>query len=447
MAGCVTAPEVQMVPNFVHDADPPFFDTEPRDEMAPWWLHFDDDYLHGLIDAGLAASPSPKIAMARLSQAESNLAVAQSALWPLLQGRGSREDINFLGRDPDTRADLGAFELGWDFALWGKRRLEIEDAQQFREQRWFELQAVELALSTTIAETYYQIVELKTQDVLLTAQIEVSKDLERLIDARFRLGQAPANELYQQREQTTLLTQLKLVNDTKHGALEKSLDILLGDVPDTVPRVILCELPDPPELIALGTSEDLIRNRADIRAGYARLRQAAARVGISFAERLPTLQVTASLTTLADQKLSSEWSSLVLDLAVPIFTGGRLRATGKQAQFVLEEERQRYVELWLTALEEVTTLTWKHQQQQKVIKTLASRRGHAQKALDSARHRFVLGDQNYLNVLTALKGLQDADRSMITQRRQLISLWIQASESIGQSMCTLSSECKQNWRL
>jgi outer membrane protein TolC len=282
---------------------------------------------------------------------------------------------------------------------------------------------------------------------LLTAQIEVSKDLERLIDARFRLGQAPANELYQQREQTTLLTQLKLVNDTKHGALEKSLDILLGDVPDTVPRVILCELPDPPELIALGTSEDLIRNRADIRAGYARLRQAAARVGISFAERLPTLQVTASLTTLADQKLSSEWSSLVLDLAVPIFTGGRLRATGKQAQFVLEEERQRYVELWLTALEEVTTLTWKHQQQQKVIKTLASRRGHAQKALDSARHRFVLGDQNYLNVLTALKGLQDADRSMITQRRQLISLWIQASESIGQSMCTLSSECKQNWRL
>jgi outer membrane protein TolC len=102
MAGCVTAPEVQMVPNFVHDADPPFFDTEPGGEMAPWWLHFDDDDLHGLIDAGLAASPSPKIAIARLSQAESNLAVAQSALWPLLQGRGSREDINFLGRDPDT---------------------------------------------------------------------------------------------------------------------------------------------------------------------------------------------------------------------------------------------------------------------------------------------------------------------------------------------------------
>jgi len=449
-----------MVPDLVRGGAPSFFGNEPRGEIEQWWRYIDDDGLHRMIDTGLAGSPSPKIVMARLAQAESNLAVAQSTLWPLLQGRASREDIYFSGRDPDTRADLGSLELGWDFGLWGKRRLEIEDARQFREQRWFELKAAELALSTTIAETYYQIVELKTQEVLLTAQIEVSKDLERLIDARFRLGQAPANELYQQREQTTLLMQLKLVNDTMHGALEKSLDILLGDIPDTVPRVTLFELPDTPELIVLGTSEDLIRNRADIRAGYARLRQAAARLGISFAERLPTLQVTASLTSLADKTLSFEpsrslpqpsisntkWSGLVLDLAAPIFTGGHLRAMEKRAQLVLEEERERYLELWLTELEEVSTLRWKHQQQKKAIVTLAARRGYAQKALDAARNRFVLGDQNYLDVLTALRGLQEADRSMVSERRQLISLWIRASESIGQPMCNLSSNCKQNWQ-
>ena len=449
-----------MVPDLVRGGAPSFFGNEPRGEIEQWWRYIDDDGLHRMIDTGLAGSPSPKIAMARLAQAESNLAVAQSTLWPLLQGRASREDIYFSGRDPDTRADLGSLELGWDFGLWGKRRLEIEDARQFREQRWFELKAAELALSTTIAETYYQIVELKTQEVLLTAQIEVSKDLERLIDARFRLGQAPANELYQQREQTTLLMQLKLVNDTRHGALENSLDILLGDIPDTVPRVTLFELPDTPELIVLGTSEDLIRNRADIRAGYARLRQAAARLGISFAERLPTLQVTASLTSLADKTLSFEpsrslpqpsisntkWSGLVLDLAAPIFTGGHLRAMEKRAQLVLEEERERYLELWLTELEEVSTLRWKHQQQKKAIVTLAARRGYAQKALDAARNRFVLGDQNYLDVLTALRGLQEADRSMVSERRQLISLWIRASESIGQPMCNLSSNCKQNWQ-
>ena len=442
-----------MVPDSVRGGAPSFFGNEPRGEIEQWWRYIDDDGLHRMIDTGLAGSPSPKVAMARLAQAESDLAVAQSTLWPSLQGQASRKDVYLSGQEPDTRSDLGSLELGWDFGLWGKRRLEIENARQFREQRWFELKAVELALSTTIAETYYQIIELKAQEVLLTGQIGVSNDLERLIDARFRLGQASASELYQQREQTTLLVQFKLLNEARHEALEKSLDILLGNVPDTVPLVTSLELPDTPELIAVGTSEDLIRSRADIRARYARLRQVAARSGISFAERLPTLQVTASLTSLADRALSSvpsrsnnRRSVLELDLAAPIFAGGELRAREKQAQFALEEERERYLELWLTALEEVSSLRWKYQQQKKVMLTLAARRGYAQRALDAARNRFVLGDQNYLDVLIALRRLQEAERSMVSERRQLISLWIRASESIGQPMCNLSPNCEQNWQ-
>jgi outer membrane protein TolC len=442
-----------MVPDLVRGDAPSFFGNEPRGQIGQWWRYIDDDGLHRMIDTGLAGSPSPKVAMARLAQAESDLAVAQSTLWPSLQGQASRKDVYLSGQEPDTRSDLGSLELGWDFGLWGKRRLEIENARQFRDQRWFELKAVELALSTTIAETYYQIIELKAQEVLLTGQIGVSKDLERLIDARFRLGQASASELYQQREQTTLLVQFKLLNEARHEALEKSLDVLLGNVPDTVPLVTSLELPDTPELIAVGTSEDLIRSRADIRARYARLRQVAARSGISFAERLPTLQVTASLTSLADRALSSvpsrsnsRRSGLELDLAAPIFAGGELRAREKQAQFALEEERERYLELWLTALEEVSSLRWKYQQQKKVMLTLAARRGYAQRALDAARNRFVLGDQNYLDVLIALRRLQEAERSMVSERRQLISLWIRASETIGQPMCNLSPNCEQNWQ-
>lgn len=442
-----------MVPDLVRADARSFFGNEPRGEIGQWWRYIDDDGLHRMIDTGLAGSPSPKVAMARLAQAESDLAIAQSTLWPSLLGQALRKDVYFSGQEPDTRSDLGSLELGWDFGLWGKRRLEIENARQFREQRWFELKAVELALSTTIAETYYQIIECKAQEVLLTGQIGVSNDLERLIDARFRLGQVSASELYQQREQTTFLMQLKLLNDARHEALEKSLDILLGDVPDSVPRVTSLELPDTPELIAVGTSEDLIRSRADIRAGYARLRQVAARSGISFAEQLPTLQVTASLTSLADRALSSvpsrsntRRSGLVLDLAAPIFAGGELRAREKQAQFALEEERERYLELWLSALEEVSSLRWKYQQQKKVMLTLAARRGYAQRALAAARNRFVLGDQNYLDVLLALRRLHEAERSMVSERRQIISLWIRTSESIGQPMCNLSSHCEQKWQ-
>jgi hypothetical protein len=35
---------------------------------------------------------------------------------------------------------------------------------------------------------------------------------------------------------------------------------------------------------------------------------------------------------------------------------------------------------------------------------------------------------------------------MVSERRQLISLWIRASESIGQPMRNLSSNYEQNWQ-
>ena len=206
-------------------------------------------------------------------------------------------------------------------------------------------------------------------------------------------------------------------------------------------------VPSAPEQVGGGSPEDLIRHRADIRAGYARLRQAAARAGIRFAERLPTLQVTASLTSLADKAMTTEWVGYGLDLAVPLFTGGRLRGLEERALSELEEERQRYLQLWLTALEEVSTLKWQYQQQQKIIATLSSRRGHAQQARNAARNRYVLGDQNYLDVLTALRGLQEADRFLVSERRELITLWIRATESIGQPMCGDGSSCRQNWQL
>ncbi len=445
LAGCVSAPPVQTLPEPVRAMNAAAFGDVPRRETGAWWTQLHDDVLGELIAAGLAGSPSPRIALARLAQAEADLTVARSARWPMMQAIGSREVRDFSGSDPDTRSDLAGLDLRWDAGLWGKRRLEIERARQFREQRWFEHQAVALALSSSIAETYYQVVEQRTQSSLLAAQVRVSRDLETLIEARFRLGQAPANELYQQREQTAVLVQLQLVSDTRQALLEKSLDVLLGEPPDTMDRVMRVAVPDAPGDIGFGTPEELIRHRADVRASYARLRQAAADVGLRFVERLPALQVTASWTSAAGKALSSEWVGHGIDLAVPLFTGGRLRGLQARARHALEEARQHYLAQWLSALQEVSSLKWEFEQQQKVIATLTTRRGHARQALDAARNRYTLGDQNYLDVLTALRGLQEADRFLVSERRQLLTIWIRAMEALGQPMCAGDAACRESW--
>lgn len=453
VTGCVRAPQVQLIPAALENNKLSDVDTQRTGNY--WWRSLQDSELNSLIIQGLDQNPSAQIALARLAQAQTDLQIAKASRWPSVVASGTRNVQNFSDSQADTRSDLGSLDIGWDFGLWGKRRLQIQAAQQLQQALWFEHQSVALAISTSIADTYYRVVEHNRQSALLAAQIQVSQDLEQLIDARFRLGQASASELYQQREETSALQQLKLFNDTLQQTLEINLDVLLGQAPDDTPRVHKTYLPDALGPVVVADAQHLITHRADLRASYAELRQAASLAGIAFAERLPSLQVTASLTSLTSKAASSEWVGYTLDLAAPLFTGGQLRGLAQRALHQLEEARQRYLQVWLTALEEVNALKWRYQQQQQIIATLTQRQQFAQQALQAARNRYVLGDQNYLDVLTALRGLQQADRLLISEQRQLVTLWIGAVQATGQPMCDATggkssdtpATCKVNWQI
>ncbi|MEM7077612.1 MAG: TolC family protein, partial [Pseudomonadota bacterium] len=247
LAGCVGAPPVNYLPAEVgvlaeQATDAPIDDTT-------WWSRLDDAELSQMIEQGLQHSPSSRIALARLAQAEQDVRVATAARWPGLSATAARQARDFSDTTTDTRTDSAGVGFVWDADLWGKRRLQIEQTRQFYSQRWFEHQATRLALSTAIADTYFQIVAQRAQGDLIAAQVQVSRDLEALIEARFRLGQASADEYYQQREQTAQLLQLALNNETRRGVLEAGLDVLLGVPPDAQDRVRKAAVPSAPDLI------------------------------------------------------------------------------------------------------------------------------------------------------------------------------------------------------
>jgi outer membrane protein TolC len=112
-----------------------------------------------------------------------------------------------------------------------------------------------------------------------------------------------------------------------------------------------------------------------------------------------------------------------------------LHSLEQQSLEALEEERQHYFALWLAALEVVDSLRHQYQQQRKVIIALESRVRLSRKALDSARDRYILGDQNYLEVLIALRRLQDTDRSLIAEQLRLVTLWVELAEAAGRPLC------------
>lgn len=434
LIGCVSAPRVQPVPDALLEASSVEKQTITR-AMPFWWLSLQDETLTELIEIGLRESPTTQIALARLAQAKTGIDIAEANALPSLLGLGSRQSRNTSRANPDVRSSLGILSFSWNANLWGKQSLVVNKAHSFENERWFEYQSVLLALSADIAKTYFQIAAQQMSNKLLTDQLNVSEDLEELIEFRFRLGQASANELYQQRESTQTIAQLKIVGDTTLAMLEKRLDASLGRAPDSSPRVKDISLPSNLGMISTDEPRELIRHRADVRAGYARLQQVAAAAGIRFTERLPSLQVSANLTSLAEIESTTEWLGYGFDLTIPVFSGGRLHSLEQQSLEALEEERQHYFALWLAALEEVDSLRHQYQQQRKVIIALESRVRLSRKALDSARDRYILGDQNYLEVLIALRRLQDTDRSLIAEQLRLVTLWVELAEAAGRPLC------------
>ena len=432
--GCVNAPSVQPVPDALLEASSVEKQTEKKAKPF-WWLSLQDETLTELIELGLRESPTTQIALARLAQAKTGIDIAEANAFPSLLGLGSRESRNTSRDNPDVRSNLGTLVFSWNANLWGKQSLVVNKARGFENERWFEYQSVQLALSADIAKTYFQIAAQQMSTKLLTDQLNVSENLEALIEFRFRLGQASANELYQQRESTQTIAQLKIVGDTNLAVLEKQLDVLLGRAPDSSPRVKNVSLPSNLEMISTEEPKELIRHRTDVKAAYAKLQQVAAAAGIRFTEHLPSLRVSVNLTFLAEIASTTEWLGHGFDLTIPVFTGGRLHSLEQQSLEALEEERQHYFALWLAALEEVDSLKHQYQQQRTLIIALENRVRLSRQALSSASDRYILGDQNYLEVLITLRRLQDTDRSLIAEQLRLVTLWVGLAEAAGQPLC------------
>ena len=270
--GCVSAPRVQLIPEAVLSA-PGLNEGATQKTTLHWWLSLQDEMLDELIELGLEGSPTPQVALARFEQTQIGFEVIKANRWPSLLGLGSRDVRNISGTSSDTRSDLGVLGFSWDAGLWGKRRLEIENARQFKKQRWYEYQSVQLALSASIAETYFQIIEQQMQLALLNSQLEVSRDLERLIEARFSRGQSPVSDLYQQRESTQSLKQLKIDRETNIEVLEKSLDVLVGEVPDSNARVKTKSMPSKLKVIDARQQREQTKYRPEARLREAKPQQ------------------------------------------------------------------------------------------------------------------------------------------------------------------------------
>jgi len=295
-----------------------------------------------------------------------------------------------------------------------------------------------MSLAAQAAETWFQFQEARAQVRLLREQIATSRALLDLVKRRFGQGLATALDVSQQRRQLAgLLAQVPPV-ESRMATLRHQLDILQGLPPGRGPipgeGAAPAELPEPPPPPPTGLPSDLLVRRPDVAAARLRLVAADHRLGAALARKLPSIELSPRMGYQAGaaRDLFKNWIwTLAAGFTAPLFEGGRLEAEAARARAVKAERLQAFGKVFLQALGEVEDALVTEEKQREYIAALEGQVEAARSNLEEARSRYLHGLNDYLPVLTALSAYQQARRTMISARRELLSRRIRLYRALG----------------
>ena len=421
--------------------------TAPIDPT--WWNLFDDPQLTGLEQRVAAQNLDVRIATIRLAESRAQLGIVAASQLPTLESDASYQRVKasnngaFAGLStiaagtgasgqPGATAGgvkgaaLGSidiyqagFDASWEIDLWGKFRRGVEAAG---------------ANVTGSEET--------RRDTLLTSLAEVARDYLQLRGTQLRLQIAHDNvktaqqslDVTRQRAAGGVTTDLDVANasaqvnafaaqipslEQQQRQLINALSFLLGQPPQALagelgaPRAV----PPVPPRVPIGLPSELALRRPDVRAALAQLHAATATIGVAEADFYPSFTLTGSVGLQALQPwqmfdLASLLYAVGPSVSIPIFEGGRLKATLALRKEQEKEAAILYEKTVLNAWHEVDNALSAYDAEQRRRDQLVKAVEDNQRAVSLAQDRYAQGVSDFLEVLDAQRNLLATQQSL-----------------------------------
>jgi NodT family efflux transporter outer membrane factor (OMF) lipoprotein len=172
-----------------------------------------------------------------------------------------------------------------------------------------------------------------------------------------------------------------------------------------------------PPRVPVGLPSELARRRPDIRQAEAQLHAATADIGVAVADFYPSVKLTGSIGLQSVQP----WTMFNLDagnyaagpgITIPIFEGGRLKATLALRQAQQQESAIDYQKTVLSAWHDVDNALTAYQTEQSRRDQLVQAVAQNQRALGLAQSRYQEGVADFLQVLTAQQNLLSTQQQL-----------------------------------
>lgn len=410
-----------------------------------WWMLFDDSLLDSLVEAGLNNNYNVATAVRRIAIARAQLGSARAGYYPTLgvsagyvKGQQSGLTASRHGEAVGTGYFDGTLNLQWEIDVFGRITSQVKEKKAQVSVSRAERDAVELSLAAEICQTYIQMRVSQAKLALAHEHAERQMKALKIAKARFDTGLASmmdvdqANQVYY-----STVASIPTIESDIHTSMN-ALAVLLGKPAGTLHPLLekLNRLPSYRHLVRTGVPADLLRRRPDIIEAEKQVDVAAAALGITRKEWLPSLSVQASVGTQAHNagdlfKSNSLTYSVAPTLSWTIFDGLARKYATAAARQDMENAIDNYNQTVLTAAEEVDNSLATYFSDLKYIdamqQVVEASSGYDTRAMENYKS----GLSPYINVAQAQMSFLENMNSLISARGMALTSLINLYKALG----------------
>jgi multidrug efflux system outer membrane protein len=417
-AGCAVGPnyrrpETPLDSRFANAAEPGFAETEAIEQ---YWVGFQDPMLTGLVNDALAHNYDLAAAAANLQAARAARRLAGFDQFPTINFAGSytknldsQEQLPGVDqRDREFDAAQAGFDGLWELDLFGRVRRNVEAARADVGAAAATLQDARVSVIAEVARDYFILRGL--QDQLNLTQRNADNQFSTLKLTRTRLQAGRGNELDTSRAEAQYQTTVASIPSLQATIATTCyrLSVLTGRQPTQLNEQLLAQAPSPdlPLLNSIGTPEQLLRRRPDVRVAERRLAGATARVGVAVGDLFPKVTLTGEIGFLSPTfgefgSAPARFWSFGPSITWAAFDLGRVRARISTAKAQTDAAFAGYQGAVLGALEDTEGALIGYGRSQSRRESLRVAAAASVKAADLAQKRFEGGLIDFLEVLDA----------------------------------------------
>ena len=407
-------------------------------------IFFPDKNLQALIDTAIRNNPDLQIALQKMAMARANRLLANGSTKPTvdavlsagfdkfgdytMNGVGNY-DMNLspnINKDQQVPVRMPDLYLGlktsWEADVWGKlsekkkaaylRYLASEKGRQ-----WAMTQLV-----AEVAALYYELLSLDKEQEIIVKNIQLQENELEIVKAQKEAGRATELAVQQFNAQLLSTKSKSFVVKQQIVETENALKALSGKFELNLKRGSTIGDLNLPTTIAAGIPSSLLLQRPDIQEMELLLKANGADLEATRKAFLPSVNINAYMAL--NSFNPSYWinpASLAYGvlggLVTPLLSRNQLKANYDLATAAELEAFQQYRKTLINAYQEVLTPLNGIAHYKEVYTLKQAETVSLQKAVTTARELYITGYASYLEVVSAQRGVLDAELESVTNKK------------------------------